>query len=111
MIGLAGKQRPGLQLRDVAFRGGELLIQLLQQIVFLLCVGLFLRQMDVRLNVPGDRGEFFIGGNLLFGAFPVAQNRLCRLLIVPEAWIRDACFECFQALAVLRGVKDSSARA
>jgi hypothetical protein len=87
------------------------LIQLFQQIVFLLGVGLFLGEVDVRLDVAGDRGELFFGGNLLFGAFPVAENRLCGFLIVPEVRICDARFEGFQALAVLRGVKDSSARA
>jgi hypothetical protein len=66
--------------------------------------------MDIRFNVAGERGEFFVRGNLLFGALAVAENTLCGFLIVPEIGIGYARFECFQALAVLRGVKDNSER-
>jgi hypothetical protein len=31
-------------------------------------------------------------------------------LIAPEIWVRDARFEGFYALAMLRGVKDNSAQ-
>jgi hypothetical protein len=36
---------------------------------------------------------------------------LSALLVVPEIGVSHACFEGFQALAILRRVKDSSARA
>jgi len=54
VIILAGEQRLGFQFGDVAIRGAELPVQLSQQIVLLLDVGLFLSEMDVRLNVAGD---------------------------------------------------------
>jgi hypothetical protein len=66
--------------------------------------------MDIRFNVAGERGEFFVRGNLLFSALAVAENTLRGFLIVPEIGIGYASFECFQALAILRGVKDSSER-
>jgi len=73
-------------------------------------VGLFLRQMDVGFDVAGEGGELLVGGDLFFSALAFAQNTLCGFLIVPEIGGGDARFECFQALAVLRRVKDSSAR-
>jgi hypothetical protein len=66
--------------------------------------------MDVRFNVAGERGQFFVRGNLLFGALAVAENTLRGFLIVPEVGIGDAGFECFQAFTVLRRVKDNSER-
>jgi hypothetical protein len=47
---------------------------------------------------------------LFFSALAIAQNRLRFLLVVPEIGLSDAGFECFQALAVLRSVKDNSGR-
>jgi len=67
--------------------------------------------MDVRLDVAGDGGELLVGGDLFFGALAFAENALCGFLIVPEIGGGDARFESLQALAVLGGVKDSSARA
>jgi hypothetical protein len=110
VIVFAGEQRPGFELGDESFRRGEFAVELLQQVVFLLRVGFFLRKMNIRLDVAVDGGELFIGGNLLFGAFPVAEDTLRGFLIVPEIGIGDARFEGIQALAVLRCVKDSSAR-
>jgi hypothetical protein len=77
----------------------------------LLDVGFFLSKMDVRLDVPGDRRELVVRGYLLFGPLPLAENGLCRFLIVPETGVGDARFENLQALSILRRVKDSSARA
>jgi len=77
----------------------------------LLDVGFFQSEMNVRLDVAGDGGELLVRGNLLFGPLPLAENVLCRLLIAPETGVGDARFEKLQALAVLRRVKDSSARA
>jgi hypothetical protein len=74
-------------------------------------VGFLLREVYVRLDVAGDGSEFFVRGDLLLGALAFAENVLRGFLIVPEIGGGDACFESFQALAVLRGVKDSSARA
>jgi hypothetical protein len=66
--------------------------------------------MDVRFDVAGDGRELLVGGNLFFGALALAENALRGFLIVPEIRVGDARFEGFQAFAVLRGVKDSSAR-
>jgi hypothetical protein len=66
--------------------------------------------MDIRFNVARERGQFFVGGNLLFGALAVAENTLCGFLVVPKSRIGDASFECFQAFTILRGVKDNSER-
>ena len=77
----------------------------------MLDVGLFLREMDVGFDVTGEGREFFVRGNLFFGALTLAENALCSFLIVPERGIGDARFERLQTLAVLRRVKDSSVRA
>jgi len=110
VIGFPGEERPGFQFGDVGIGGVELAVQLFQQVILLFDVGLFLREMDVRLDVTGDRGELLVCGDLFFGALSLSENALCGFLIAPKVGIGDARFECFQALAVLRGVKDSSAR-
>jgi len=104
------EKRFRFQFGDVSIRSVELPIQLLEQIVLLLDVGLFLREMNVGFDVAGERRELFVRGNLFFGALTLAENALCSFLIVPESGIGDASFERLQALAVLRGVKDSSVR-
>jgi len=48
---------------------------------------------------------------LLFGAFAISENGLRFFLLVPEVRLADAGFEGLQAFVILRGVKDSSARA
>ena len=111
MIFFAGEQRSGFQFRDVVVCRGKLLIELFQQVVLLLRVGFFLCEMDVGFDIAGERGQLVVRINLLFGALPVSQNGLRCFLVVPETGIGDARFECFQALAVQRRVKDSSARA
>jgi hypothetical protein len=111
VIVFAGEERLRFEFGDVAIRRGEFPVQLFQQIVLLFGVGLFLREMDVRLYVARDRGELFIRSNLLFGALPLAENALRRFLIAPETGLGDASFEGFQPLVILRRVKDSSARA
>ena len=93
MIVLSREQRLRFQLRDVVFRCAEFLVQLFQQIILLVCVGLLQGQVYVRFNIAGDRGEFLVRSDLLFGAFPLSQNALRRFLIVPEIWIRDPRFE------------------
>lgn len=77
----------------------------------MLYVCFFLSKMDVSFDVAGDGGEFLVCGKLIFGALAVAENALCGFLIAPEIGVGDACFESLQTLAVLRRVKDSSARA
>jgi hypothetical protein len=67
--------------------------------------------MNVRVEIAGKRGELLVRGDLIFGALAVAQDGLRGFLIVPEVRRGDACFEGFQALAIGRGVKDSSERA
>ena len=111
MVFLAGEQRPGFQFRDIVLRRRKFLVELFQQVVLLFRVGFFLREMDIGLDVARGGCELFVCGNLLFGALAVAQNALCRFLIAPEIRISDARFQRLQALAVLRRVKDSSARA
>jgi hypothetical protein len=74
----------------------------------LLGVRLFLREVDVRIEVAGKRGELFVRRDLFFGAFAVAQDGLRGLLIVPEIGLRDARFERFQSFAMRRRVKDNS---
>jgi hypothetical protein len=110
VIRLSGEECPGLQFRDKAIGGVELAVQLFQQIVLLLDIGFFLGEMDVGLDITRNRRELFVGSNLFFGALPLAENALRSFLIVPETRVGDARFESFQAFAVLRGVKDSSAR-
>jgi hypothetical protein len=111
VIVLAGEERLRFEFGDVVIRRGKFPVQLFQQIVLLFGVGLFLREINIGLNVASDRGKLFVCGNLFFGALPLAENALRRFLIVPEIGIGDARFENFQALVILRRVKDSSARA
>ena len=110
MISFSGEERLGFQFGDVGIGGVEFAVQVFQQVVLLFDVGFFLCEMDVRLDVAGDGGELLVRGNLFFGSLPLAQNVLCRFLIVPEIGIGDTRFESLQALPVLRCVKDSSER-
>jgi len=93
MIAFAGKQRFGFQVRDVSFGAVELAVELLDQIVALLGIGFFLRQVDVRVEVAGKRGQLFVGGNLLLRALAIAQDGLRGFLIVPEIGLCDAGLE------------------
>jgi hypothetical protein len=106
-----GEKCLGFYFRDVVLGGGELLVELFQQIVLLLRIGFFLREVDVRLDVAGKRRQLVVRANLLFRAFPVAKNTLRCFLVAPEIGFGDARFESFQAFAMLWRVKDSSARA
>lgn len=110
VIRLTGEQRPGFQFGDVIIGRVEFAVQFFQEIVLLLDVGFFLSEMDVRFNIVRDGGELRVRDNLLFGALALAENVLSRFLIAPEIGVGDARFESFQALAMLRRVKDSSAR-
>jgi hypothetical protein len=110
VVGFSGEERFGFQFGDVGIGGVEFAVQLFQQVVLLLDVGFLLREMDVRLDVAGEGRELIVGGDLFFGALAFAENALGGFLIVPEIGGGDARFESFQALAVLRGVKDNSAR-
>jgi hypothetical protein len=74
----------------------------------LLGVGLFFGEVDVGVDVARDAGEFFVGGDLVFGAFAVTEDGLGFFLVAPEIGVGGAGFQGFQAVAVLRGVKDSS---
>jgi hypothetical protein len=73
-------------------------------------VGFALGEFDIRLDVAGERFQFLIGGKLIFNALAVAKDALCFFLIAPEIGVGGACFEGFQARAVLGSVKESSAR-
>jgi hypothetical protein len=111
VISLPGEQCLGFQFSDVAIRGVEFPVQIFEQIVLLLDVGFFLSEMDVRLGVAGNGRELLVRGNLFLGPLPLAEDALRCFLIVPETGVGYARFERLQALPVLRGVKDSSARA
>jgi hypothetical protein len=111
VIAFTREQRFGFQVGDIIFSGTELAVELFEQIVALLGVGFFLREMNVGIQIAGERSELFVGGNLILGALTIAQERLRGFLIVPEIGRRDPRFEGFQAFAVRRGVKDSSERA
>ena len=108
MVAFAGEQRLGFQVGDVTFRVVEFAVQLLEQIIALLGIGLFLHEMDVGIEVAGKRSKFVVGADLIFGTFAIAKNRLRGFLIVPKVRSRNAGFERFQALAMRRSVKDNS---
>ena len=108
VIAFAGEERLGFQVGDVRFGGAQLAVELFEQIVALFGVGFLLREVDVRIEIAGERGEPFVGGDLFFGAFAVAQDGLGGFLIVPEIGLTDASFEGFQAFAMRSGVKDNS---
>jgi hypothetical protein len=110
VVGLSGKKSFGFQFGDVRISGVDLFVQIFQEIVFLVDVGFLLGEIDVGLDVAGGRREFLVSGNLFFGALAIAEDTLSRFLIAPEIGIGGASLEDFQALAVLGGVKDSSAR-
>jgi hypothetical protein len=48
--------------------------------------------VDIGFHVAGNRGEFFVGGNLFLGAFSLAEDSLGGFLIAPEIGIGDARF-------------------
>jgi hypothetical protein len=93
VIGFAGEQCTGFLFRDVGFRGVQFLGQVFQEIVALLGVSFFLGEIDVGVDVAADAGEFFVGGDLVFGAFAVAEDGLGFFLVVPEIGIGGASFE------------------
>jgi hypothetical protein len=111
VVVFTGKERLGFEFGDVSVGGGKFAVELSEQVIFLFRVGFFQREIDVRLDVAGDGSELFVGGNLLFGTFALAENALRRFLIAPETRFGDASFEGFQALAIQWRVKDSSERA
>jgi hypothetical protein len=49
--------------------------------------------MDVRVEIAGKRSEFFVSGDLIFGALAVAQDGLRGFLIAPKIGRGDARFE------------------
>jgi hypothetical protein len=108
VIAFAGEQRFGFEVGDVSFRVVQLAVEFFQEIVALLGVGFFLGEVDVGIEIAGERGQLVVGGDLIFGAFAIAQDGLCRFLIVPEVGLGDARFQRFQAFAMGSGVKDSS---
>ena len=102
VIVFAGEQRLRFEFGDIRFGVVQFAIEIFQQLVALLGVGFFLREIDVGFDVFGNGGEFFVGADLVFGAFAVAQNGLCGFLVVPEIGVGDACFE------RLSGVRDAA---
>jgi hypothetical protein len=67
--------------------------------------------MNICLNIAGEGDELFVRGNLFFRALALAQDFLRSFLVAPEIGVGGLGFQRLQALAVLRRVKDSSARA
>ena len=108
MIAFAGEQRLGFQIGDIRFRVAQLAIQLFQQVIALLSVGFFQRQVDIRIQVAGQRREFVIRRDLIFGALAIPQNGLRGFLVAPEIGLGNFGFERLQAFAVRSGVKDNS---
>jgi hypothetical protein len=108
VIAFAGEQRFGFEVGDVSFRVVQLAIEFFEEIVALLGVGFFLSEVDVGVQIAGERGEFFVSGDLIFGALAIAQDGLRGFLIVPELGLGDAGFEGFQAFAMGSSVKDNS---
>ena len=74
VIVFAGEQRLRFEFRNVFVGGIEFAIELLEQIVFLLGVALFAREVDVGFDVAGDGVELRFGGDLVFGFLALAQN-------------------------------------
>ena len=110
VIGLAGEQRTSLLFRDVALRSSQLVVKIFEQSFPLPRIGFFSSESDVGLDVAAQGGKFGIGRDLILGALAVAQDRLRRFLVVPEVRLGNAFFEGFQALAMLRRVKENSGR-
>jgi hypothetical protein len=108
VIVLAGKQGLRFELGDVVLGSGELAVEILQQIVALIGVGLFAGKGDVRVDVAGGGGKLGVSGDVGFRALAIAKNTLGGFLVAPKIGCGGALFECFQALAVLRGVKENS---
>jgi len=73
-------------------------------------VGFAFGEIDIRLDVAGERFQFLVGGELVFNALAVAEDALRFFLIAPEIGVGGAGFEGLQARAVLGSVKESSAR-
>jgi hypothetical protein len=92
MIGFAREQRFGFQLADVRFRAVQLFGQIFEQVFALRGVGFFFGQADVGFDVVGKCGQLFVGGDLIFRAFAIAQYGLRFVLIVPEIRIGGAGF-------------------
>jgi hypothetical protein len=108
VIAFAREQRFGFQVGNVIFRVVEFAIEFFQQVVALLGVGFFPREINVGIEIARERSELRVGGNLLFGTLAVAQDGLRRFLIVPEIGLGNAGFERFQTFAMRGGVKDNS---
>jgi hypothetical protein len=83
-------------------------LQVFQQLFFLFGVRFALGQLDIRLDVPSESGEFRVGGALIFGSLAILQYALRFFLIVPEVGVGDSFFERLQANAIRFRVKDSS---
>jgi len=73
-------------------------------------VGFASGQFDVSINVAGYSGKPVVGRDLIVGVLALFQDALRLFLVVPESGIADAFFEDLQPRAILRRVKDSSAR-
>jgi hypothetical protein len=110
VVVLAGEQGLGFEFTDVGIRASEFLAEILQQFLFLFGVGFAFGEFDVCLDVARERFQFLVRGKLIFDLFAVAEDALRFFLIAPEIGVGGAGFEGFQARAVLRSVKESSAR-
>ena len=55
----------------------------------MLRIRFFLSEVDVGFEVTGHRSELFVGGDLLFGALPFAQNSLSGFLVA-SSLVRSA---------------------
>jgi hypothetical protein len=76
-----------------------------------LCIGLFVRQMEIGFQVFLNAPQNLFRFQALFDRLALLQRALRLLLVLPEVGGRCFALEFAEAGAVLGGVKESSARA
>jgi len=110
-IAFAGEQRFGFELRDVLVGGVKLLVGIAQDGIALCDVALFVREMQISVDVAGDAREFLFGGDAALRTFTLLKDLLRLFLILPEVLLGAGCFEFRQKFPMAGNVKDNSARA
>jgi hypothetical protein len=95
VVGLAGEQRARFLFGDVGFSGGEFAVEIFQEILALFGIGFFRGQADVGFDVARQPGELVVRGDLVFGAFAVAQDGLSGFWVAPEVGVGGTGFQGF----------------
>ena len=85
-------------------------LKIFQQIFLLLGIGFSFGEFDVGFQIARERCKLFIRSQRSFRALALSQDVLRFFLIVPEIRVGGAFFQALQARAILRDVKDNSAR-